>query len=105
MGSNHHPEEAPAHQGSVEGFWMDKYAATNEQFAKFVDATSMPKANPRRSPKCCSPSGVFQKADRRVDQRNQCNPWTYVPGANWRHPEWPASSIDSGPQHGCPRSP
>jgi formylglycine-generating enzyme required for sulfatase activity len=33
MGSNHHPEEAPVHQGSVEDFWMDKYAATNEQFA------------------------------------------------------------------------
>jgi formylglycine-generating enzyme len=44
-------------------------------------------------------SVVFQKAYRRVDLGSQYNRWTYVPGAKWRHPEWPASSIDSAPQH------
>ena len=40
MGSDHHyPEEAPAHSATVEGFWIDKHAITNEQFARFVEAT------------------------------------------------------------------
>jgi len=40
MGSDHHyPEEAPAHQVTVDGFWMDKYAVSNAQFQRFVNAT------------------------------------------------------------------
>src|SRR6184192_1394140 len=40
MGSDHHyPEEGPAHVATVEGFWIDKYEITNEQFAEFVAAT------------------------------------------------------------------
>jgi formylglycine-generating enzyme required for sulfatase activity len=41
MGSDwHYPEEAPSHDVTVDGFWIDKYAVTNEQFAHFVEATS-----------------------------------------------------------------
>src|SRR5215510_9546393 len=41
MGSNdHYPEEAPAHPVTVDGFWMDQYAATNAQFSRFVEETS-----------------------------------------------------------------
>src|SRR5690242_6950643 len=41
MGSDcHYPEEAPAHTATVEGFWIDRYAITNEQFARFVEATN-----------------------------------------------------------------
>src|SRR5690349_21482007 len=40
MGSDHHyPEEAPRHPVRVDGFWIDRLLVTNEQFAKFVDAT------------------------------------------------------------------
>ena len=40
MGSdNHYPEEAPAHEVTVDGFWMDSHTVTNEHFA-FVEATS-----------------------------------------------------------------
>ena len=40
MGSNeHYREEAPAHQATVDGFWMDKYAVTNAEFGRFVAAT------------------------------------------------------------------
>src|SRR5215472_5350140 len=35
-----YPEEAPAHQVTVDGFWIDKYTVTNEEFAKFVEATA-----------------------------------------------------------------
>ena len=40
MGSNdHYPEEAPAHQVTVDGFWMDQYTVTNAQFSRFVEDT------------------------------------------------------------------
>src|SRR6516164_9142616 len=29
----------PTHQVAVDGFWMDQTAVTNEQFARFVEAT------------------------------------------------------------------
>ena len=41
MGSDkHYPEEAPAHEVTVEGFWMDQHTVTNEEFRKFLEATS-----------------------------------------------------------------
>ena len=40
MGSeDFYPEERPVHEVSVDGFWIDRYTVTNEQFARFVDAT------------------------------------------------------------------
>jgi hypothetical protein len=40
MGSDrHYAEEAPAYKETVEGFWMDKFTVTNEQFVRFVEAT------------------------------------------------------------------
>jgi formylglycine-generating enzyme required for sulfatase activity len=40
MGSDHHyPEEARAHQVSVDGFWIDQTTVTNRQFARFVAKT------------------------------------------------------------------
>ena len=40
MGSDHHyAEEAPAHQVTVDGFWIDRYTVTNRDFAIFVKAT------------------------------------------------------------------
>src|SRR5690348_10211693 len=41
MGSNsHYPEEAPVHNVSVSGFWMDKFTVTNAQFSTFVEETN-----------------------------------------------------------------
>src|ERR1700692_1009735 len=40
MGSaDFYPEERPVHEVTVEGFWMDRDAVTNDQFARFVEAT------------------------------------------------------------------
>ena len=40
MGSDdHYPEEAPAHQVSVDGFWIDRHAVTNAEYARFVRNT------------------------------------------------------------------
>lgn len=110
MGSDHHyPEEAPAHRVTVSGFWMDKYTVTNEQFQKFVKATGyvtfaerMPNAAdyPGAKPELLVPASlVFQKPAQRVDMRDICNWWQYLPGANWRHPEGKGSSIKGREKH------
>jgi hypothetical protein len=40
MGSDrHYPEEAPAHDVSVDAFWIDRTPVTNKQFRKFVNET------------------------------------------------------------------
>jgi sulfatase modifying factor 1 len=110
MGSDrHYAEEAPAHKETVEGFWMDKYTVTNEQFARFVEATghvtlaerpANPDDYPGAKPELLrASSSVFQKPSHRVDLRNHYNWWTYVAGASWRHPEGPGSSIAKRWQH------
>jgi len=39
MGSDkNYPEEAPAHEVTVDGFWMDQHPVTNEHFRRFVEA-------------------------------------------------------------------
>src|SRR5262250_2366846 len=104
MGSDrHYPEEAPAHKVTVNGFWMDRHTVTNREFKRFVDATghvtlAERPANaedyPGAKPEMLVPSSVmFRKSDGPVDLRNYYNWWVYVPGADWRHPRGPASSI------------
>src|SRR5262252_1459287 len=104
MGSDHHyPEEAPAHNVSVRGFWMDKYVVTNAEFRRFVEATGYKTfaerpANaadyPGAKAEMLVPSSVmFKKTKGPVDLSNHYNWWVYVPGADWRHPRGPASNI------------
>lgn len=110
MGSDHHyPEEAPAHRVRVDGFWIDRHAVTNQDFARFVDATGYVTtaerpANaedyPGATPELLLPSSVmFRKPAGRVDLRNHFEWWTYVPGADWRHPEGPGSSLADRGNH------
>ena len=41
MGSDdYYPEERPVEKVQVDGFWIDKYAVTNEKFAEFVNQTN-----------------------------------------------------------------
>ena len=44
-------------------------------------------------------SVVFKKPTERVDLTNCYNWWTYVAGANWRHPEGPTSDLSERSQH------
>ena len=110
MGSNkHYAEEGPAHAAVVDGFWIDIYPVTNQQFAVFVEETDYvtvaersPRAEdyPGAKPEMLRPASVvFQKPASRVDLRNHYNWWYYVAGADWRHPEGPQSSIANRVQH------
>jgi sulfatase modifying factor 1 len=110
MGSDHHyPEEAPAHKVSVDGFWMDICTVTNREFARFVEETghvtsaerpANPDDYPGALPELLAPSSVvFSKPPTRVDLGNRYNWWTYIQGANWRHPQGPESSIEGMDDH------
>jgi formylglycine-generating enzyme required for sulfatase activity len=110
MGSNdHYPEEAPAHEVTVDGFWIDMCTVTNEQFARFVEATghvtvaersANPADYPGAKPELLVPSSiVFHKPRQRVDLRNHYNWWRYMPGADWRHPDGPESSLEGRGRH------
>lgn len=110
MGSDHHyQEEAPTHNATVSGFWIDKYTVTNEQFGRFARETNyvsvaerQPKADdyPGAKPEMLLPASVvFRKPAGRVDLRNHYNWWAYVPGADWQHPEGPESSIEGRGQY------
>lgn len=110
MGSDHHyPEEAPAHPVTVDGFWIDRHAVTNREFARFVRKTGhvtlaervprgedYPGADPAM---LVAASSVFVSPGRPVDLGNAYNWWTWVPGADWRHPQGPGSSIRNKPDH------
>jgi formylglycine-generating enzyme required for sulfatase activity len=110
MGSDrHYPEEAPAHPVTVDGFWMDRHTVTNTQFREFVEATAHVTwaerpANaadyPGAKPDLLVPASVvFRKARQPVDLSNHYNWWDYVPGANWRHPQGPGSSLKGLGRH------
>src|SRR4030095_546617 len=110
MGSdNHYAEEYPKHRVTVDGFWMDACTVTNAQWSRFVEATGYvtlaecaPNAEeyPGAQPELLVPASVvFNKPKERVNLRNCYNWWSYVAGADWRHPEGPSSSIDDRPDY------
>ena len=85
-------------------FWIDRHAVTNAEFQRFIDATghvttaerpANPDDYPGALPELLQPSSVvFARPPARVDLRNHYNWWTYMRGADWRHPRGPASSLD-----------
>jgi sulfatase modifying factor 1 len=110
MGSDaHYAEEAPAHRVAVNGFWIDRHTVTNADFRRFVEATghvtlAERPANaadyPGAQPEMLVPSSVvFAKAAGPVELRGQPTWWTYVAGADWRHPRGPGSSLQGLWQH------
>ena len=110
MGSNDfYPEERPVHEVTVDGFWMDKYEVTNEEFERFVTETGYvtvaerplnPKDFPGAPAENLVPGAmVFRKSTGPVDLKNYENWWAWMPGANWRHPYGTKSSIQGMEKH------
>ena len=110
MGSDHHyAEERPAHRVRVEPFRMDDACVTNADYARFVAATGYvtvaerpldPAAYPGAQPGMLVPGSlVFHMTDGPVDTSDYSNWWSWIPGACWRHPEGPGSTIDDRPDH------
>jgi sulfatase modifying factor 1 len=104
-------DEFPKHKVQVDNFWMDATEVTNAQFKKFVDTThyittaekkpdweEMKKDLPpgtREPPDSMmvAASLVFHQTAAPVNLRDYNQWWSWVKGADWKHPEGPGSSI------------
>ncbi len=99
----------PVHKVKVDGFWADKTEVTNAQFSHFVAATGYvtvaerkpdPKEFPGAPPEMLVPGSiVFTPPDKPVELNDHLRWWRLQPGANWRHPEGPASDLTGREQH------
>lgn len=105
-------DEYPKHQVTVDGFWMDETEVTNAQFREFIEATGyvttaekkpdweeIKKQLPPGTPKppesvLVASSLVFTAPDHQVPLNDVRQWWSWVKGADWRHPEGPGSSIE-----------
>ena len=110
MGSDvHYPEEAPAHRVRVDAFAIEATAVTNAQFSSFVAATGHvtvaerdldPADYPGVPPDDLRPGSlVFTPTPGPVDLRQVSRWWSWTPGASWRHPQGPGSSVDRMDDH------
>jgi formylglycine-generating enzyme required for sulfatase activity len=110
MGSDrHYPEEAPAHRVRVDGFVIGRFPVTNAEFAEFVATTGYvtvaerpldPADYPGAPAENLAPgSMVFTPTPGPVDLRHLSQWWTWTPGASWRHPEGPRSTLDDRGDH------
>lgn len=81
-------DERPAGDVSVAAFWMDRTEVSNAQFDAFARATGY-RTNAERQ----GGAVVFQ-APARGQPVAQNAWWKYTTGANWRHPEGPASELE-----------
>jgi formylglycine-generating enzyme required for sulfatase activity len=110
MGSeDFYTDEAPVHHREVAGFWMDVHPVTNAEFRRFVTATGhvttaevAPDAAdfPDASPEQLVPGSlVFTPPDHPVPLHDARAWWSWVPGAQWRHPEGPRSTLHRRERH------
>ena len=106
------PNERPAHQVKLDGFWIDEHPVTNRQFREFVEATGyvttaekpvdweelkkqVPEGTPKPPEEMLQPGSlVFTPPDHPVDLRDMSNWWTWTLGANWKHPQGPSSNLE-----------
>ncbi len=94
----------PVHRVYVDGFWMDRTEVTNAEFARFVAATKYVTVAERPLRPADFPgvpadqlapgSVVFTPPAQAVPLNDVAQWWAWVPGANWRRPEGPASNLD-----------
>ena len=110
MGSeDFYPEERPVRKAEVGGFWIDEHPVTVAEFRRFARATGYvtvaerppdPAQYPEADPALLRPGSlVFFQASGPVDLNDVSAWWRYVPGADWRHPRGPGSTLDGLDRH------
>lgn len=105
------PDELPKHKVHVNSFYIDTTPVTNAQFRAFVEATgyvttaeqkpdweemkkTLPAGTTKPPEEALVPAGlVFKKTSGPVSLADYSQWWEWVPGADWKHPEGPESSI------------
>ncbi len=96
-------DSRPIHRVAVKGFWIDKTEVTNAQFAAFVKATTyvtvaerkptaeeFPGAPPEN---LVAGSVVFAPPDHPVPLNDHFQWWSWVTGADWKHPAGPGTDL------------
>lgn len=110
-------DEKPPHPVKVDSFWMDETLVTNRQFKAFVDATGyvttaeraplleeimsqVPPGTPPPPPEALVPASlVFKPSQKPISLHNSFAWWDWKPGADWKHPQGPGSSLDGKEDH------
>jgi formylglycine-generating enzyme required for sulfatase activity len=103
------PDARPVREIELSGYWIDQTEVTNRQYEAFVKATGYktvaeipPKAEdyPGADPKLLVPgSVVFTPPAAEIPLDDFLQWWRWQPGADWRHPEGPESSIADRMDH------
>jgi formylglycine-generating enzyme required for sulfatase activity len=107
--SDFYPEERPTRRVTVRGFWIDLFPVTAAAFRRFVRETAYvtvaerpvdPSDYPDADPDLLVPGSlVFRKTPGPVRLDDVRNWWEYVPGANWKRPGGPGTSINGRDRH------
>ena len=113
-------DEFPPHTIELDGFYIDTHEVTNREFERFVkssgyvtaaekkpDFSSVRKGSKRTEdkilPELNRPGSICMKQGLKagdIDPRlGAYGWWEYVPGADWRHPEGPGSSVEERMDH------
>ena len=97
------PDARPIHRVYVSGFWMDSTEVTNEEFARFTQATGYITVAERPLRKEDFPSAppenlvpgsiVFRPTSEPIPLQNHLDWWEYLQGTHWRHPLGPGSGL------------
>ena len=110
MGSDEfYPDERPVHERAVASFRIDAHAVTNADYARFVDDTGYvtvaerpldPADFPGADPADLVPGAmVFTPTAGPVDLRDWRAWWRWQPGAHWRAPGGPGTTVDARMRH------
>ncbi|MGE3316837.1 MAG: formylglycine-generating enzyme family protein [Planctomycetaceae bacterium] len=111
------PEEMPPHRARVRSFWIDEHEVTNAEFRKFIDATKyvttaerpiswdelrkqLPPGTPKPPDENLKPGSlVFTPTKQPVPLDDVSGWWKWTPGASWKHPEGPESTLEGRDDH------
>ena len=104
-----YPEEQPICEVAVGDLWIDIHLVTNAEFRRFVkdtghvtvaeqppDSADFPEADPKD---LVPGSLVFTPTAGPVPLDDWQRWWRWQPGADWRHPDGPGSSLDGRDRH------
>ena len=104
-----YPEEGPVSRAEAAPMWMDAHPVTNAEFRRFVKATGYV-TRAQQAPdsadfedELAEPpvpgSLVFAPTPGPVPLDDWTRWWTWVPGADWRHPAGPDSTLHGRDRH------